>query len=946
VAYIRGASGQSADLLDVIGKGAGDVNLPIATFGASGNILFQNAIDSATAFRVQNLNGNNYLLVNTSGASVSLGDTGIASTVQIGNTTGAVAQTINIGNNATGSSTSTVVIGSTIAGVTTLQSAGGVAVSTLGTANTVSYLCRNGSNIISTCQTAATGSAFLQGGNSFGATAVLGTNDSNSLTFETNNVTQATIAVGGATTFKNSTDSTTAFQVLNTAGTQVLGVDTSNLQVNTGNLQSIGSITLQNGQGASIQLRTVSSSSTGLTLSGNEITDATRATNIQGDGRQPPDSSTGIWEGTTNLVTNGGFETDITGWSNSWGGSTPFSRSTTRAKFGTASVKYVRPDTLHGSEGLFTTLSSPASTTAYTASAWIYVDPGSTESVQINFVEVGGSTPGSTISSTVAPGAGWIRVSATRTTGTSPTSLQLQIDLSISTGAVGNTFWADGVQLEQKPIATPYVETNGATASRSAARVQGPTTAMTNTKGWAAFRVRPAWGATTGTGATDPFLMIKSNGTNYIDIFYDTPSQKWCMGRNNGTYNGACTAGVQSFAAGSLHTVIGEWDANNLMISIDGSPLSAATTASTNVVTPNTFDIGNVTNQFDGDILWAAVGDSTTNSTITDADAAALYRYGNSDPTLASLQSLNSGAANPVFAWDGEASQYTGTNSTPVSQSGITLDDATLYRVGADQLETNSSIGINIQPSNGVLQLAAATTAAGGIYFGTDTDLYRSAAATLSTDNTFSVLGGSGVYVVRASSGAAYRTYLSSTDTQPALQVNGSGTMNWGPGGLTATDTSLSRSAANVLTLSGTLILGSTPATADNSLKAATTAYVDRTAPVVIAQTFTDSGSTAFWPSTGTGYGAGGGGLWTAQAYSSTAGVFIFSCEFFVTANTANGNRAISIGTTYTSFGNNYGAACSVANNNTASTTLNVSTAAASGNTINVYFRRVLPTAN
>jgi hypothetical protein len=44
------------------------------------------------------------------------------------------------------------------------------------------------------------GSYFAQGGNSFGAPAVLGTNDANSLSFETNGVTRATIsAVGGLT---------------------------------------------------------------------------------------------------------------------------------------------------------------------------------------------------------------------------------------------------------------------------------------------------------------------------------------------------------------------------------------------------------------------------------------------------------------------------------------------------------------------------------------------------------------------------------------------------------------------------------------------------------------------------------------------------------------------------------------------------------------------------
>ena len=72
-----------------------------------------------------------------------------------------------------------------------------------------------------------------------------------------------------------------------------------------------------------------------LTTSGNEMTDTTRTTNTQGDGITSPDSSYGIWESTTNLVTNGGAETNITGWTNH--GTGVVSRDTSQYKFGGAS---------------------------------------------------------------------------------------------------------------------------------------------------------------------------------------------------------------------------------------------------------------------------------------------------------------------------------------------------------------------------------------------------------------------------------------------------------------------------------------------------------------------------------------------------------------------------------------------------------------------------------
>ena len=77
-------------------------------------VTIQGANNSTTAFTVQNASGNSFIQVDTVGANLYLGNTGIASTIQIGNTSGAVAQNINIGNNNTASSTTTIVIGSLV----------------------------------------------------------------------------------------------------------------------------------------------------------------------------------------------------------------------------------------------------------------------------------------------------------------------------------------------------------------------------------------------------------------------------------------------------------------------------------------------------------------------------------------------------------------------------------------------------------------------------------------------------------------------------------------------------------------------------------------------------------------------------------------------------------------------------------------------------------------
>ncbi len=90
-------------------------------------------------------------------------------------------------------------------------------------------------DISNNCGYAGGTGAYIQDGNSFGVAAVLGTNDNFSLAFETNGVTQATLAVGGAFTLQNSVDSTSGFRVMDAdGGNPVLNVDTSNERVGIG----------------------------------------------------------------------------------------------------------------------------------------------------------------------------------------------------------------------------------------------------------------------------------------------------------------------------------------------------------------------------------------------------------------------------------------------------------------------------------------------------------------------------------------------------------------------------------------------------------------------------------------------------------------------------------------------------------------------------------------
>jgi hypothetical protein len=86
----------------------------------------------------------------------------------------------------------------------------------------------------------------LQNGNSFGATLVLGTNDNYAIELETNGVTQATIAAGGAVTLQNSVNSTSAFRVMDAdGGDPIFNVDTANGRVGIGVGSATPAATLQ-----------------------------------------------------------------------------------------------------------------------------------------------------------------------------------------------------------------------------------------------------------------------------------------------------------------------------------------------------------------------------------------------------------------------------------------------------------------------------------------------------------------------------------------------------------------------------------------------------------------------------------------------------------------------------------------------------------------------------
>ncbi len=98
--------------------------------------------------------------------------------------------------------------------------------------NTSGTICLEGST---SCGFASSSAAFIQGGNTFGATATLGTKDNQGLNLTTNGSVTESLSSSGTVIFRPTTNATNSFQVQNAAGNDNLLVgDSINTRVGIG----------------------------------------------------------------------------------------------------------------------------------------------------------------------------------------------------------------------------------------------------------------------------------------------------------------------------------------------------------------------------------------------------------------------------------------------------------------------------------------------------------------------------------------------------------------------------------------------------------------------------------------------------------------------------------------------------------------------------------------
>ena len=436
-----------------------------------------------------------------------------------------------------------------------------------------------------------------------------------------------------------------------------------------------------------------------VTSTGNIINDTYRGNPpTQGDGLSS-DGSSGIWEGTTNLVANGGDEVND---SDIFALNSSVSHITSASKFGSRAFKTITNGGASGQGIEWTNASggniSVSASATYTFSVWLEGKNGSEPlQQQIFWFNSSGSLISTSTSSAIsASGANFFRYTFS---APAPSNAASAIPAVTDTASPSITFYADGVQLEQKTYATPFVDTEGATASRSTGRMQLPAMSISMDQGWYAARLRMDMNASSNADLYIAQLYIDSthrlamhvNGSNWtIDSI------------NGGTTDTASTASSFSGAGttgGVLENVVFKWTSTTIGVSVNGNPFVTASRSAITSDTLATIDVGsnNGANQLNGDTRWAGAGSGT----LTDTDAASLNTaMASGDVAFSTLQTLNSNTAAPTMDWDGSSSTFVPSGTLTSAIFDGTVGDVWGPLTYVNNAPAGTSVSVKVRGNN------------------------------------------------------------------------------------------------------------------------------------------------------------------------------------------------------------------------------------------------------
>ncbi len=754
----------------------------------------------------------------TTGGTLRLGDAGVASTIQMGNTTGAVTQTVNIGNNSTAGSTNDVNIGSSVAGTTAITGTTTVTGRTTGSATALTV---NNST--------STGNIFVAQDN---GTAVF------------------TIADGGASTFTGAVsvnggaiDSTaTTFNLLQSAVTTL----------NIGDAVGAGGINLAGGSGSTGC--TIDGSNGNLTCSGNIVSSGTSGAqgwwSRSGTVLQPSNAGDDIttsgkisMTGTNDsaklrVSDNSGnsiFNVSTTGGGVTIGGNAPvFPNFSVRANsitfFNISTISNTLTSKLDTVDFQDQYGTSQLSIDAGTGAVGIGLAPGaasykldvagainSSTAYYLNGSNIntagtltnvaylnassqtftGNNTIGGTLTVSgllAANGNITLQTGDTFTiNGDALTDLTgdgltlsggaLTVDATSATGFFrngGNSF-GGAATLGTNDANVLNLETNNAnrfqiSSSASTMTGQGATTYTSTGATTVSSAAASALNLTSGTTGA---VTLDSGTTGAVNIGNNANAKTVTIGNSTGATSVAVNCGTGACNFGTNATA----HTTNIGSTTGASTLNLqAGTGGVNIATggaANTVQIGNTTgavtqtinignNSTAGSTNNVNIGSGVAGTTaITGATTITNRTSGSADTLIISnststgniLQARDNATAVLTIA-DGGATTFSNqTNST----TAFRIQNASAQNLFvADTTNQRVAIGPASVPANSVLTIGTdTTTASGGITFGTDTAFYRYAQDVLATDGSFFANGGN-FFATTAYTGLTFSTATNS----------------------------------------------------------------------------------------------------------------------------------------------------------------------------------------
>ena len=363
-----------------------------------------------------------------------------------------------------------------------------------------------------------------------------------------------------------------------------------------------------------------------LTVSGNEMADTfgvSRKAGAAGDGKTFPDRSVGVWPAATNLCINGNATTNTTGVTDN--SSTTTRATTGTVKFGSTCFNVVSSN-LAANEGPSQAVNGGVGSTLYTVSVWAWLVSGAATVRAVLSDSVAGKQGSAGVVLTTTP----VRISVTATTGALGASVASYIETTVQ--AVG-TWRIGGWQVETTNIATPYIETDGATATRSAGRIRFPDVlGMDETAMFLACRFRYNYSGAQTTPRFHVILSWTDNANEQVELIQDLTNGTWRCTRYTAGAGAEATVAVGTWANGDEVTIVARWSATQVAVSINGGAFTAVGNTNIPTLTSTTPDIGanNETpgRELCGEIRFLAIGRGRDADVVDAAFASQMHTIG------------------------------------------------------------------------------------------------------------------------------------------------------------------------------------------------------------------------------------------------------------------------------------------------------------------------------